>query len=163
MWVVLSRAERPPETLKQLTLFGVMKRFLLLTIALFVAQGVMSQALSPETLAKRAKRKNLTVKEWNTDSSKKSRWLDHLTVYDSLGRKIEEVEYNQFGQIERVTCEYDPKTDMIIREVVYDHRNKPQRIRKYEYNEDGTKHKQYNYLPNGKLYTIKIFEYVFED
>ena len=59
MWVVLSRAERPLETLKQLTLFGVMKRFLLLTIALFVAQGVMSQALSPETLAKRAKRKKI--------------------------------------------------------------------------------------------------------
>ena len=140
-----------------------MKRFLLLTVALFAVQGAMSQALSPETLAKRAKRKNLTVKEWSTDSSKKSRWLDHLTVYDSEGRKIEEVEYNQFGQLERVTCEYDPKTDMIIREVVYDHRNKPSRIRKYEYNEDGTKHKQYNYLPNGKLYTVKIFEYVFED
>ncbi len=154
----------PEQNLKTTNFFfGVMKRFLLLTVALFAVQGAMSQALSPETLAKRAKRKNLTVKEWNTDSSKKSRWLDHLTVYDSEGRKIEEVEYNQFGQLERVTCEYDPKTDMIIREVVYDHRNKPSRIRKYEYNEDGTKHKQYNYLPNGKLYTVKIFEYVFED
>ena len=140
-----------------------MKRFLLLTVALFAVQGAMSQALSPETLAKRAKRKNLTVKEWNTDSSKKSRWLDHLTVYDEQGRKIEEIEYNQFGQVRRETCEYDPVTEKVIKEVIYDDRNKVERIRKYEYNDDGTKHKQYNYLPNGKLYSIKVFEYIFED
>ena len=140
-----------------------MKRFLLLVATIFFVQGLSAQALSPETLAKRAKRKNLTVKEWNTDSSKKSRWLDHMTVYDEKGRKIEEVEYNQFGQIERITSEYDPETDMIIKEVVYNDRNKPERIRKYEYNSDGTKCKQYNYLPNGKLYTIKIFEYIFEE
>lgn len=140
-----------------------MKRFLLLIVALFAVQGVMSQALSPETLAKRAKRKNLTVKEWNTDSSKKSRWLDHLTVYDEAGRKIEEIEYNQFGQIRRETCEYDPVTEKVIKEVIYDDRNKVERIRKYEYNSDGTKHKQYNYLPSGKLYSIKVFEYIFDE
>ena len=140
-----------------------MKRIIFLLTAIFIAQFAAAQALSPETLAKRAKRKNLTVKEWNTDSSKKSRWLDHMTVYDEKGRKIEEAEYNQFGLIERTTCEYDPETDMIIKEVVYNYRNKPERIRKYEYNEDGTKCKQYNYLPNGKLYTIKVFEYIFED
>ena len=140
-----------------------MKRFLLLTVALFSLQGVMAQALSPETLAKRAKRKNLTVKEWNTDSSKKSRWLDPLTVYDEAGRKIEEIEYNQFGQVRRETCEYDPTTEKVIKEVIYDDRNKVERIRKYEYNSDGTKHKQYNYLPNGKLYSIKVFEYIFDE
>ncbi len=139
------------------------KHLILAFAAIFIAQFAAAQALSPETLAKRAKRKNLTVKEWNTDSSKKSRWLDHLTVYDEKGRKIEEIEYNQFGQIERITSEYDPVTDMIIKEVVYNDRNKPERIRKYEYNSDGTKCKQYNYLPNGKLYTIKIFEYIFEE
>ena len=101
--------------------------------------------------------------EGNTDSAKKSRWLDHLTIYDEKGRKVEEAEYNQFGQVERVTCEYDPQTDKVVREVVYDDRDKPVRIRKYEYNDDGTKRKQYNYLPNGKLYTVKVFEYVFED
>ena len=47
-----------------------MRRFLLLAVVIFIAQGVAAQALSPETLAKRAKRKNLTVKEWNTDSAK---------------------------------------------------------------------------------------------
>ena len=90
-----------------------MKRFLLLVAAIFFVQGLAAQALSPETLAKRAKRKNLTVKEWNTDSAKKTRWMDHLTVYDEEGRKIEEIEYNQFGQVERVTCEYDPVTSRL--------------------------------------------------
>ena len=140
-----------------------MKRLLFIVIALFVAQGLAAQALSPEELAKRAKRKNLTVKEWNTDSNKKQRWLDNLKTYDEKGRKIEEIEYNQFGQIERETCEYDPVSDRIIREVVYDDRNKVKLVRKDEYNDDGTKHKQYNYLPNGKLYTIKVFEYIFEE
>mgnify|MGYP003305847563 CR=1 FL=1 len=101
-----------------------MKRLLFIVIALFVAQGLAAQALSPEELAKRAKRKNLTVKEWNTDSNKKQRWLDNLKTYDEKGRKIEEIEYNQFGQIERETCEYDPVSDRIIREVVYGYRNK---------------------------------------
>ena len=76
-----------------------MKRLLMIIAALAFVQGLAAQALSPEELAKRAKRKNLTVKEWNTDSQKKTRWLDHLTVYDSKGRKIEEAEYNKFGQI----------------------------------------------------------------
>ena len=140
-----------------------MKRFLLLVAAIFFVQGFSAQALSPETLAKRAKRKNLTVKEWNTDSAKKSRWMDHLTVYDEAGRKIEEIEYNQFGQTRRETCEYDPVTEKVIKEVIYDDRNKVERIRKYEYNSDGTKHKQYNYLPSGKLYSIKVFEYIFDE
>ncbi|MBO7195008.1 MAG: hypothetical protein J6V27_03115 [Alistipes sp.] len=65
-----------------------MKKLLLIALAIFFAQGLYAQTVSPETLAKRAKRKNLTVKEWNTDSSKKSRWLDHLTVYDEAGLKI---------------------------------------------------------------------------
>lgn len=41
-----------------------MKKLLLVVAAIFFAQGLMAQAISPETLAKRAKRKNLTVKEW---------------------------------------------------------------------------------------------------
>ena len=45
----------------------------------------------------------------------------------------------------------------------YDDRNKPVRIRKYEWNADGTKKKQYNYAPNGKLQSVKVFEYVFTE
>lgn len=57
--------------------------FLLITL---LTAGVVSAQISPETLAKREKRKNLTVKEWNTDSKTKTRWLDHVTTYDSEGQ-----------------------------------------------------------------------------
>lgn len=118
--------------------------------------------VSPETLAKRAKRKNLTIREWNTDAKAKTRWLDHITVYDSLGRKVEEIEYATYGQVQRVTIEYNDD-GFVAREVVYNDKDKPIRIRKYEYNNNGTKKKQYNYLPNGKLYSVKVFEYAFSD
>ena len=135
-----------------------------LIIALLLASTVAAQSLlTPEQLAKREKHKNLTVKEWNTDSKTKTRWLDHLTTYDSEGRKVEEIEYATYGQKERITIEYDEVTGKVSKEVVYDDRDKPVRIRKYEYSEDGTKKKQYNYLPNGKLYSVKVFEYLFSD
>lgn len=122
----------------------------------------MAAQVSPETLAKRAKRKNLTVKEWNTDATSRTKWLDHLTVYDNEGRKIEEIEYAVYSQVERVVTEYN-ELGQVSREIVYNDKNKPIRIRKYEYNEDGTKHKQLNYLPNGKLYSVKVFEYNFSE
>ena len=118
--------------------------------------------VSPETLAKRAKRKNLTIREWNTDAKAKTRWLDHVTTYDSLGRKTEEIEYATYGQVQRITIEYNEEGN-VSREVVDNDKNKPVRIRKYEYNDNGTKKKQYNYLPNGKLYSVKVFEYAFSD
>ena len=136
-------------------------RIALLSLLLIVTMGVSAQ-VSPETLAKREKRKNLTVREWNTDAKGKSQWLDHLTVYDDQGRKIEEIEYNTYGQVERVTISYNA-IGQVESEVVYNDRNKPVRIRKYEYNTNGTKKKQYNYLPNGKLFSVKVFEYTFSD
>lgn len=139
-----------------------MKKTLSIVCLLIVCLTSWAQ-ISPETLAKREKRKNLTVKEWNTDSKSKTRWLDHLTVYDSEGRKVEEIEYATYGQRERVTYEYDDSTGKVIKEVVYNDRNVAVRIRKYEWNENGTKAKQYNYLPNGKLYSVKVFEYIFND
>ena len=119
--------------------------------------------LTPEQLAKREKRKNLTVKDWNTDSKTKARWLDHVKVYDSQGRCIEEIEYASYGQRKRITSTYDDKTGKVVEEVEYNDRDKPVRIRRYEWNANGTKAKQYNYLPNGKLYSVKVFEYIFSD
>ena len=79
-----------------------MKKLLLVVAAIFFAQGLMAQAISPETLAKRAKRKNLTVKEWNTDASKKSRWLDHLTIYDEKGKQIPLTERDEDGPLDNL-------------------------------------------------------------
>jgi hypothetical protein len=119
--------------------------------------------LTPEQLAKRERHKNLTVKEWNTDSKTNTRWLDRIKVYDEQGRCIEEIEYATYGQKWRVTSKYDDVTGKVTEEVEYNDRNHPVRIRKYEWNADGTKAKQYNYLPNGKLYSVKVYEYIFFD
>ena len=137
------------------------KHIILLLLTLLLPVGLFAD-VSPETLAKRAKRKNLTIREWNTDAKLKTRWLDHVTTYDSLGRKVEEIEYATYGQVQRITIEYNNE-GFVSREIVYNDKDKPVRIRKYEYNDNGTKKKQYNYLPNGKLYSVKVFEYDFSD
>lgn len=133
----------------------------MLMLVAFVAfpSYLSAQELDAATLAKRAGRKNLTIKEWNTDAKTKTRWLDRVTTYDAEGRKIEQIEYASYGQKWRETYEYG-ENGRVVREVEYDDRDKPKSIRKYEYNEDGTKKKQYNYAPNGRLQTIKVFEYV---
>ncbi|MDR1121879.1 MAG: hypothetical protein LBM08_13295 [Dysgonamonadaceae bacterium] len=116
--------------------------------------------LTPEE--KRAARKNLVVKEMNTDAKGKRRWMDHLTVWDENGYKLEEIEYAVYGQRERLTFEYDYATGRCIRENVYNDKNKLYRIRKYEYNADGRKKIQYNYNPDGKLYSTKVYEYSYK-
>ena len=125
---------------------------------------MMAQSmLTPEQLAKRERHKNLTVKEWNTDSKTKTRWLDHVKVYDKEGRCVEEIEYASYGQKSRVTYKYDDVTGKVSEEVEYNDRNRVTRIKKYEWNANGTKAKQYNYLPNGKLFSVKVYEYIFSD
>ena len=90
--------------------------------------------------------------------------MDHVTTYDSLGRKIEEIEYASYGQKSRVVSEYvDPldPASKVLREIEYNDRDKVTRIKKYEYNEDGSKKRQYNYYPNGKLESVKEYELIF--
>ena len=139
-----------------------MKKLSAAIAALLAGFTLSAQELDPATLAKREARKNLVVKEWNTDARTKTRWLDRQTKYDSQGRKVEEIEYATYGQKWRETLEYG-ENGRVVKEVEYDDRNKPVRIRKYEWNADGTKKKQYNYAPNGKLLTVKVFEYIFDD
>ena len=112
---------------------------------------------------RRDARRNMVVKEVNTDAKGKREWMDHLTVWDSDGYKIEEIEYAVYGQRERVTFVYDKTLGRCIRENVYNDKNKLVRIRKYEYNSEGRKTIQYNYNPDGKLYSTKIFEYSLSD
>lgn len=127
-------------------------------LLLSIATSALSQS-SPESLDdKRERKKNLTVREFNTDAKGKNMWMDHVTVYNAKGFKVEEIEYATYGMRQRVTFSYDAK-DFCIKEVVYDDRNKVTRIRKYEYNADGTKKTQYNYLPNGRLYSTKQYKY----
>ncbi|MBP5643767.1 MAG: hypothetical protein J6X10_06020 [Bacteroidales bacterium] len=141
-----------------------MKRFLIFSFLLALVIPAFSQQVTPETLIKRQKRKGLTVKEWNTMAGTKQAFLDHVTTYDSLGRKIEEIEYASYGQKSRVVSEYVDPTDpasKVLREIEYNDRDKVVRIRKFEYNEDGSKKRQYNYYPNGKLESVKEYELIF--
>ena len=130
---------------------------ILFLLFLGLAQDALAQ--SPESLSgKYERRKNLTVREYNTDAKGRNRWMDHMTVYNAKGYKIEEVEYATYGMRERILYEYDAQ-DRCAKEIVFDERNKVSRIRKYDYNADGTKKTQYNYLPNGRLYSTKQFQY----
>ena len=142
-----------------------MKRFLIFSFLLVLVIPALSQQVTPETLIKRQKRKGLTVKEWNTQIGSKQAFLDHVTTYDSLGRKIEEIEYASYGQKSRVVSEYVDAADpasKVLREIEYNDRDKVVGIRKFEYNEDGSKKRQLNYYPNGKLESVKEFELIFK-
>lgn len=131
----------------------------ILSIFLFGVVSMTMAQTSPESLIdKREKHKNMTIREYNTDSKGKNRWMDHVTIYNAKGLKIEEIEYSTYGMRDRILFEYDAN-NRCVKEVVFDDRNKVARIRKYEYNADGTKKTQYNYLPNGRLYSTKQYQY----
>ena len=141
-----------------------MRRLVLLLIMIVpLAYVASAQAVSDATIVKRENRKGMVLKEWNTPAGDKRAFLDRKTTYDSLGRKIEEIEYATYGQKWRVVSEYPANSDIsakVVREIEYNDRDKVVRIRKFEYSEDGSKKRQLNYYPNGKLESVKTFEYV---
>lgn len=132
-----------------------MKKYIILALALMVMGGAMAQ----DKTTKRERKKNLVVKEWNLKQGSKTPYLDNVVTYDEQGRKIEEIEYASYGQKKRVTYEYEGTSTKCTRQVEYDDKNHPTRIKKFEYNDDGTRKVQYNYKPNGKLESTKTFEY----
>ena len=140
-----------------------MKR-LAIVLALFaISLCGMAQSVSESTIQKRENRKGMVLKEWNTAAGDKRAFIDRVTTYEELGRKIEEIEYASYGQKWRVVSEYPANSDItakVVREIEYNDRDKVVRIRKFEYNEDGSKKCQKNYYPNGKLESVKTYEYV---
>jgi hypothetical protein len=125
--------------------------------------GCFAQSVSESTIQKRENRKGMVLKEWNTAAGDKRAFLDRVTTYDEMGRKVEEIEYASYGQKWRIVFEYPKDSDItakVTREIEYNDRDRVVRIRKYEYDEDGSKVKQLNYYPNGKLESVKTFEYV---
>ena len=138
-----------------------MKR--LLTI-LTLAFALVAPAAAQNTTGQKINKKNLVIKEWNTDPRSGKKVLDHVTTYDADGKKIEEIEYNSEGQKWRKRFEYAPGAEgKCVKESVYNERNRLETVKKYEYNEFGRKKTQYNYNAKGKLLTIKVFEYITED
>ena len=140
-----------------------MKRLAIVLVLFAISLCGMAQSVPESTIQKRENRKGMVLKEWNTAAGDKRAFLDRVTTYDELGRKIEEIEYASYGQKWRVVSEYPANSDItakVVREIEYNDRDKVVRIRKFEYNEDGSKKCQKNYYPNGKLESVKTFEYV---
>ena len=79
-----------------------MKKLLFLLAFCSIAYGAVSQSVSESTIQKRENRKGMVLKEWNTAAGDKRAFLDRVTTYDALGRKIEEIEYASYGQKWRV-------------------------------------------------------------
>ena len=104
-------------------------------------------------------KKNLVIKEWNTDVKTNAQILDHTTTYNPEGKKIEEVEYSPAGVKWRKRFERDVN-GKVVTEYVYDARNKLQTYKKFEYNELQRRKVQYTYNPKGKLLSIKHYEYI---
>jgi hypothetical protein len=122
----------------------------------------MAQTQSQAQQSSREQKKNLVVKEWNTNA-KGARTLDHVTTYNADGRKIEEIEYDSYGkQRWRKRFEWSGN-DRKARELVYDERNRLVNFKKFDYNELGKKKAQYTYDAKGRLLTTKIYEYSTQD
>jgi len=134
-----------------------MKKLLTLAAALLLALPLL-QAQEVQKINK----KNLVIKEWNTDARTNARVLDHVTTYSPEGKKIEEIEYSGSRQKWRKRYEYGAD-GKVSRELIYNEYNKLEAVKKYTYNEFGRKHTQYNYDGRGKLQTIKVFEYITQD
>lgn len=130
----------------------------LLSIYLFSCSAVAQD----NKTTNREHKKNLVVKEWNTKSGSSTPYLDNMVTYDEYGRKIEEIEYASYGQKKRTTYSYEGNSTKCKEQVEYDDKNRVVRVKQFEYNSDGTRKKQYNYKPNGKLESTKIFEYSYK-
>lgn len=135
-----------------------------ITLMLFFIGTTISTAQSPDRAAMaRAKGRQLTVNEWKTTPDGKKSWIDHAEVYNAKGELIEEAEYSDFGTrlAWRNIYEYN-SSGQLIKEVVYDERNRVSKIRTFEYDANGVCTRRMNYAADGKLNSYRKFEYKFE-
>lgn len=132
-----------------------MKRILFIALALLGAAALPVKAQEVEKPSK----SNMTVKEWNVDAGTNNKVLDHVTIYNELGKKVEEIEYDSKGQKWRKKYEHGAN-GKIVRELVYNGANKLDNIRKIEFDELGRKKTEYVYDAKGRLKRYKVYEYI---
>lgn len=136
-----------------------MKRIVTMVLALLL---LIPAAVAQDAQKSKINKKNLVIKEWNMNPKGTDKVLDHVTTYSPEGKKLEEIEYNSEGQKWRKR--YEHATDgKVIKELVYDGRNRLQTYKTFEYNEFARKKVQYTYNAKGKLISIKTFEYIAQD
>lgn len=136
-----------------------MKRIIALAAAILASAASCALA---QTAAQDAKinKKNLVVKEWNTNAKGVANTLDHITTYSPEGKKIDETEYDTAGKQKwRKRYEWGANGKM-ARELVYDEHNRLVNYKKFEYNEFGKKKVQYTYDAKGRLLSTKVYEYI---
>ncbi len=102
---------------------------------------------------------NMTVREWKVDAATNQKVLDHVTIYNENGKKVEEIEYDGRGMKWRKKYEHGAN-GKVAREYVYNSANKLDNYRKFEFDEFGRKKTEYVYDAKGKLKRYKLYEYV---
>ncbi len=127
------------------------------TIATLMAQDPQRAAIA------RAKGKQLTVNEWKTTPDGKKQWIDHAEVYNAKGELIEEAEYSDYGTrlAWRAEYKYNEK-GQLIKELIYNERDKLSKIRTFEYDANGVCTRRMNYSADGKLNSYRQYKYTFE-
>ena len=130
--------------------------------ALLLSASVFADYPERSKLAK-SKGRKLTVKEWKTTPDGKNKWVDHVEVYNAQGQLIEEAEYGDYGRSLSWRSEffYNAK-GQLEKEIIYNERNKPSKVRKYEYDSNGVCIRRLNYGANGILNSYRQFEYSYE-
>lgn len=133
-----------------------MKRCIIAVAAVFAFSF-----LAPVNAQKKIDGKVITeVKEWCVENGKKK--IDHVTKYDAQGNKSEEIEYTKVGdQKSRTTYKYNEK-GKCIEEQHFNEFNKLEKTIQFQYNEFGKKQSSKTLLPNGKVKSEKVFEYITE-
>ena len=139
-------------------------RHIATTIILIATAITTLMAQDPQRAAlARAKGKQLTVNEWKTTPDGKKKWIDHAEVYNAKGELIEEAEYSDYGTRLAWRAEYQyNERGQLIKELIYNERDKISKIRTFEYDSNGVCTRRMNYSADGKLNSYRQYQYTFE-
>lgn len=139
-----------------------MRHIALIFISILLCTTAFAEKQERSLMAKE-RGKRLTVKEWKTTPDGRNKWVDHVEVYNAKGQLIEEAEYGDFGRHLSWRSEYTyNEQGLLTMEVVYNERNKVDKVRKFEYDSNGVCTRRLNYNANGTLNSYRQFEYTFE-
>lgn len=142
----------------------MMLRHLVITILFACAAVSVATAQDPQRAAlARQRGKQLTVTESKTTPDGKRKWIDHAEVYNAEGQLIEEAEYGDYGTrlVWRSEYQYNER-GQVVKELVYNERNKISKIRTFEYDANGICIRRMNYDADGKLNSYRQYEYTFK-
>ena len=107
--------------------------------------------------------RRLKVNEWKTTPDGRKKWVDHVEIYDEMGRLVGQAEYSDFGTRLSWRSEfvYNDKGQLDT-EYIYNERNKLSKVRKFEYDDNGVCVRRMNYGANGDLNSYRQFEFIYE-